>query len=114
MWQRQQKREIHDIIGKEVVNDEVYYLVEWSATLMPKYESGNAKGLVDKFEEGKTVATAVLGLRSIDDALCLAIGPQLLTAAPKYVIHSSMHWQCRPQGGKRMPTHDASVVVWQV
>jgi hypothetical protein len=42
--------EIRDIIGKEVVDGEVHYLVEWSATLMPKCELGKAKGLVDKFE----------------------------------------------------------------
>ena len=40
----------HDIIGKEVVNGEVHYLVEWTATLVPKYELGKAKVLVDKFE----------------------------------------------------------------
>jgi hypothetical protein len=45
-----QEWEICDIIGKEVVDGEVHYLVEWSATLMPKCELEKAKGLVDKFE----------------------------------------------------------------
>ena len=45
-----QEWEISDIIGKEVVDDEVHYLVEWSATLVPKCELGKAKVLVDKFE----------------------------------------------------------------
>lgn len=45
-----QEWEIRDIIGKEVVDGEVYYLVEWSATWVPKLEMGKAKGLVDKFE----------------------------------------------------------------
>ena len=47
-WQKWQmasrKWEICDIIGKEVVDGEVHYLVEWSATLVPKYELGKAKG----------------------------------------------------------------------
>jgi hypothetical protein len=42
--------EICDIIGKEDVDGVVHYLVEWSATLMPKYELKKAKALVDKFE----------------------------------------------------------------
>jgi hypothetical protein len=45
-----QEWEISDIIGKEVFDGEVHYLVEWSATLMPKCELRKAKGLVDKFE----------------------------------------------------------------
>ena len=45
-----QEWDIHDIIGKEVVDGEVHYLVEWSATLVPKCELGKAKVLVDKFK----------------------------------------------------------------
>jgi hypothetical protein len=45
-----QEWDMRDIIGKEVVGGEVHYLVEWSATLVPKYELGKAKVLVDKFE----------------------------------------------------------------
>jgi hypothetical protein len=45
-----QEWEIRDIIGKEVVDGEIHYLVEWSATLVPKCELGKAKVLVDKFE----------------------------------------------------------------
>ena len=45
-----QEWDIRDIIGKEVVNGEVHYLVEWSATLVPKYKLGKAKVLVDKFK----------------------------------------------------------------
>jgi hypothetical protein len=36
--------------GKEVLDGEVHYLVEWSATLVPKNELGKAKPLVEKFE----------------------------------------------------------------
>ena len=43
-----QEWETRDIIGKEAVD--VHYLVEWSATLMPKCELGKARCLVDKFE----------------------------------------------------------------
>ena len=50
MTDGKQEWEIRDIIGKEVVDGEVHYLVEWSATLMPKCKLGKAKGLVDKFE----------------------------------------------------------------
>jgi hypothetical protein len=46
----EQEWDIRDIIGKEVVDGEVHYLVEWSATLVPKYDLGKAKVLVDKFE----------------------------------------------------------------
>jgi hypothetical protein len=42
-----QEWEIRDIIWKEVVNCEMHYLVEWSATLVPIYELGNAVTLVD-------------------------------------------------------------------
>jgi hypothetical protein len=45
-----QEWDIRDIIGKEVVSGEVYYSVEWTATLVPKYELGKAKVSVDKFE----------------------------------------------------------------
>jgi hypothetical protein len=45
-----QEWEIRDIIGKEDVDGVVHYLVEWSTTLVPKYELGKAKGLVEKFE----------------------------------------------------------------
>jgi hypothetical protein len=45
-----QEWEISDIVGKEVVDGQVHYLVEWSATLVPKCELGKAKVLVDKFE----------------------------------------------------------------
>jgi hypothetical protein len=45
-----QEWEIRDIIGKEDVDSVVHYLVEWSATLVPKYELEKAKGLVNKFE----------------------------------------------------------------
>jgi hypothetical protein len=50
MTDGKQEWEICDIIGKEVVDGEVHYLVEWSATLVPKCELGKAKVLVDKFE----------------------------------------------------------------
>jgi hypothetical protein len=42
-----QEWEIRDIIWKEVVNGEMHYLVEWSATLVPIYELGNAVTLMD-------------------------------------------------------------------
>jgi hypothetical protein len=45
-----QEWEISDIIGKEVFDGEVHYLVEWSASLVLKCELGKAKVLVDKFE----------------------------------------------------------------
>jgi hypothetical protein len=45
-----QEWEIRDIIGKEDVDGVVHYLVELSATLVPKYELEKAKGLVEKFE----------------------------------------------------------------
>ncbi len=45
-----QEWDIRDIIGKEVVDGEVHYLGEWSATLVPKYELRKVKVLVDKFE----------------------------------------------------------------
>lgn len=45
-----QEWEICDIISKEVVNGEVHYLVERTATLVPKYDLVKAKVLVDKFE----------------------------------------------------------------
>ena len=35
-----QEWEVRDIIGKQDVNGVIHYLVEWSATLVPKYESG--------------------------------------------------------------------------
>jgi hypothetical protein len=45
-----QEWEICDIIGKEDIDGIVYYWVDWSATLVPKYELKKAKALVDKFE----------------------------------------------------------------
>jgi hypothetical protein len=51
--------EIRDIIGKEVVNCEVHYLVEWSATLMPKYKLGKARDLVARFEARLCIVTLI-------------------------------------------------------
>jgi hypothetical protein len=45
-----QEWEICDIISKEDVDGVVHYLVQWEATLVPKYELGKAKALVEKFE----------------------------------------------------------------
>lgn len=42
--------EIRDIIGKEDVDGVPHDLVEWHATLVPKYELKKARALVDKFE----------------------------------------------------------------
>lgn len=44
-----QEWDIRNIIGKEVVDGKVHYLVEWGATLVPHDELGKAKVLVDKF-----------------------------------------------------------------
>ena len=45
-----QEWEISDIISREVVDGEVHYLVEWSATLVPKSEMGKARALVVRFK----------------------------------------------------------------
>lgn len=39
-----QEWEIRDIIGKEDVDGAVHFWVDWSATLVPKYELGKARG----------------------------------------------------------------------
>jgi hypothetical protein len=45
-----QEWEICDIIGKEDVDGVPHYWVQWSATLVPKYEMGKARALVARFE----------------------------------------------------------------
>ena len=50
--QDDQEHEINDIIGKEEVNGEAYYWVDWTLTLMPLSELGKASDLVGKFETG--------------------------------------------------------------
>lgn len=50
--QDDQEHEINDIIGKEEVNGEPYYWVDWSPTLMPLSELRKASDLVGKFENG--------------------------------------------------------------
>jgi len=50
--QGDQEHEINDIIGKEEVNGEVYYLVAWTPTLVPLSALGKASDLVGKFEGG--------------------------------------------------------------
>jgi len=47
-----QEWEICNIVGKEDVNGVLHYWVQWSATLVPKYEMGEAKALVARFEAG--------------------------------------------------------------
>ena len=47
-----QEWEICDIVGKEDVNEVPHYWVQWSVTLVPKYEIGEAKALVARFEAG--------------------------------------------------------------
>jgi hypothetical protein len=42
--------EICDIIGKEDVDGEPHYWVEWSPTFVPKCEMGKARALVARFE----------------------------------------------------------------
>jgi hypothetical protein len=41
---------IHGIIGKEEIDGVVHYWVDWNPTLVPKYDLGNARVLVEKFE----------------------------------------------------------------
>jgi hypothetical protein len=41
---------IHGIIGKEEIDGMAHYWVDWNPTLVPKYELGKAKVLVEKFE----------------------------------------------------------------
>jgi len=50
--QDDQEHEINDIIGKEEVNGEAYYLVDWTPTLVPLSALGKASDLVGKFEGG--------------------------------------------------------------
>jgi hypothetical protein len=45
-----QEWEICDIIGKEDVDGVLHYWVQWSATLVPKYDIGKARALVARFE----------------------------------------------------------------
>jgi hypothetical protein len=47
-----QEWEICDIVGKEDVDGVPHYWVQWSVTLVPKYEMGNARALVARFEAG--------------------------------------------------------------
>lgn len=47
-----QEHEINDIIGKEEINGEAYYLVDWTPTLVPLSALGKASDLVGKFEGG--------------------------------------------------------------
>ena len=47
-----QEWEICDIIGKEDANGVPHYWVQWSATLVPKYEMGKARALVARFKAG--------------------------------------------------------------
>jgi hypothetical protein len=47
-----QEWEICDIIGKEDINGVPHYWVQWSVTLLPKFEMGNARALVTRFEAG--------------------------------------------------------------
>jgi hypothetical protein len=47
-----QEWEISDIIGKEDVDGVPHYWVQWSATLVPKYEMGKARALIARFEAG--------------------------------------------------------------
>src|SRR5436190_21490605 len=50
-----QEWEICDIVGKEDVDGVPHYWVQWSVTLVPKYEMGEAKALVARFEAGLRV-----------------------------------------------------------
>jgi hypothetical protein len=50
--QDDQEHEINDIIGKEEVNGEAYYLVDWTPTLLPLSALGKASDLVGRFEGG--------------------------------------------------------------
>lgn len=50
--QDDREHEIDGIIGKEEVNGEVYYWVNWTPTLMPLSELGRATDLVGDFKAG--------------------------------------------------------------
>ena len=45
-----QEWEVCDIISKEDVDGVPHYLVQWSATLVPKYEMGKARALVARYK----------------------------------------------------------------
>ena len=49
---KKQEWEICGIIGKEDVDGEPHYWVQWSPTLVPKSEMGKATALVTRFEAG--------------------------------------------------------------
>ena len=42
--------EVRKIIGKEVINNVLYYWVRWAETLEPEHSLGDTKEIVDKFE----------------------------------------------------------------
>jgi hypothetical protein len=44
--------EVRKVIGKEVVDGLLHYLVDWTPTLVPRHSLGHANGLVDEFEAG--------------------------------------------------------------
>ncbi|CAG8980191.1 hypothetical protein HYALB_00013544 [Hymenoscyphus albidus] len=46
-----QEWEVRRIIGKEVIDGETNYLVDWNPTLLPAHLLGHAKELVGKFED---------------------------------------------------------------
>ncbi|KAL9115596.1 MAG: hypothetical protein Q9187_007250 [Circinaria calcarea] len=48
--QDDREHEIDDIIGKEEINGEVYYWVDWTPTLMPSSELRRATDLIGNFE----------------------------------------------------------------
>jgi hypothetical protein len=45
-----QEWETYDIISKEDADGVPHYWVQWSATLVPKYDIGKARALTDRFE----------------------------------------------------------------
>ena len=47
-----QEWEICDIVGKEDIDGVPHYWVQWSVTLVPKYEMGKARALVARFKAG--------------------------------------------------------------
>ncbi|KAJ8058429.1 hypothetical protein OCU04_012618 [Sclerotinia nivalis] len=63
-------REFHNIIGREDIDGEVHYLVDWTPTLVRGEVLKNAKAqlLIDRFES-RCQSQAQVGLRSVHDNL---------------------------------------------
>lgn len=94
--------EIRGVIGKEVIDSMLYYLIDWQPTVLPRHSLGHAEQLVDEFESRIQAKRGLFGKRggtgskprpkvSIEPEASRSAGEKALRPATKINMNGKCH-----------------------